>query len=131
METFVRTLETGLVDTIVLAYRVDPRILEELARHETYRGELASILEAARDYSRATANGIRLSRRPSNETELTNREQQVFGLVCEGRSNKEIASALFLSTATVKVHVGNILRKLGVRTRTEAAILGLKRSSSS
>jgi two-component system, NarL family, nitrate/nitrite response regulator NarL len=48
----------------------------------------------------------------------------VFELICDGRSNKEIARSLFLSEVTVKVHVRNVLRKLGVRTRTEAAVLG-------
>jgi LuxR family transcriptional regulator, maltose regulon positive regulatory protein len=127
-ETFAQTLDAGVTDTIVLAYRVDPRVLEALAQQESYRGELAAILEASCDYSRAAAVGIRLIRPPSHEAELTNREQEVFRLVCEGRTNKEIATALFLSTATVKVHIRNILRKLGVRTRTEAAILGLRRT---
>jgi DNA-binding NarL/FixJ family response regulator len=50
----------------------------------------------------------------------------VYDLICEGRSNKEIATALVVSEVTVKVHVRNVLRKLGVRTRTEAAILGTR-----
>jgi LuxR family transcriptional regulator, maltose regulon positive regulatory protein len=127
-QAFAHTLELGLTDTVILGYRVDPRILEELARHETFRSELTVILEAAHDYSRASAVGIKLERPVSGPDTLTGREQEVFALICEGRNNKEIASVLFLSTATVKVHVRNILKKLGVRTRTEAAILGAKRS---
>jgi NarL family two-component system response regulator LiaR len=128
-KTFARTLAAGLTDTIVLAYRVDPRVLEELARDESNRGVLAAMLEGARDHSRAAALGIRLGCPPSRDTELTNREQEVFRLICEGRSNKAIASALFISVPTVKVHVRNVLRKLGVRTRTEAAVLGLRRGN--
>lgn len=52
---------------------------------------------------------------------LTNREQEVLALVAEGRSNGEIAKTLFVSTKTVSVHVSNILAKLGVGSRTEAA----------
>jgi DNA-binding CsgD family transcriptional regulator len=52
---------------------------------------------------------------------LTQREQQVLALVAEGRTNGQIAQELFISTKTASVHVSNILAKLGVRTRGEAA----------
>ncbi len=52
---------------------------------------------------------------------LTGREKQVLSLVAKGRSNADIASELFVSTKTVSVHVSNILAKLGVGSRTEAA----------
>jgi len=52
---------------------------------------------------------------------LTLREQQILDLICEGKSNKEIARALRISYATVKNHVHNILEKLQVRRRGEAA----------
>ncbi|WP_169787636.1 ATP-binding protein [Luteipulveratus mongoliensis] len=52
---------------------------------------------------------------------LTPREREVLVLVAEGRSNGEVAAALFISTKTASVHVSNILAKLGAATRTEAA----------
>ncbi len=57
---------------------------------------------------------------------LTPRERQVLALVAEGRSNAEIGRELFISTKTASVHVSNILAKLGVSGRTEAAALAYR-----
>ena len=54
---------------------------------------------------------------------LTEREKQILQLVAQGHSNKEIAELLSLTKGTVKVHVSNILGKLGVSSRTESAVL--------
>ncbi|MBT8202548.1 MAG: response regulator transcription factor [Acidimicrobiia bacterium] len=53
---------------------------------------------------------------------LTEREQDVFRLLAQGRSNREIADELFVSAETVKSHVGSVLLKLEVRDRTQAVI---------
>ncbi len=52
---------------------------------------------------------------------LTDREREVLGLLVEGRSNRQIARQLYISEKTASVHVSNILAKLGVRSRAEAA----------
>lgn len=52
---------------------------------------------------------------------LTTREEEVLGMVAEGASNREIATALFITEATVKTHVVHLLQKLGVDSRTAAA----------
>jgi DNA-binding CsgD family transcriptional regulator len=52
---------------------------------------------------------------------LTARELEVLALVAEGRSNRQVADALFISAKTASVHVSNILAKLGVASRVEAA----------
>ncbi len=60
--------------------------------------------------------------RPSRESEkLTGREQEILRLVAEGRSNADLARQLWLSEQTIKVHLSNIYRKLGVANRTEAS----------
>jgi len=58
---------------------------------------------------------------------LTQREIEVLRLVAAGKTNKEIASALFISEGTVKTHVNSIHEKLGVRDRTEAVMTALRR----
>jgi DNA-binding CsgD family transcriptional regulator len=58
---------------------------------------------------------------PQVLTELTQREREVLGLVCAGRSNRQIAEELFITTKTAGTHVSNILLKLGVSSRGAAA----------
>jgi DNA-binding CsgD family transcriptional regulator len=54
---------------------------------------------------------------------LTAREREVLALVAAGRSNREIANTLYISVKTASVHVTNILRKLGVTNRVQAAAI--------
>ena len=61
------------------------------------------------------------------EDNLTQREVEVLRLVADGNSNKEIAQRLFISEDTVKMHVRNILSKLGANDRTQAVTTALRR----
>jgi len=72
------------------------------------------------------AVGTRLAERLS-ATALSARELAVLELLAKGRSNREVATDLAISEATVKGHVANILSKLGVGDRTQAVITALKR----
>jgi len=58
---------------------------------------------------------------------LTARELEVLRLVARGLSNKEIAADLRITTHTVKYHLAAVLEKLGVRSRTEAVSLGVRK----
>lgn len=60
-------------------------------------------------------------------SELTPREAEILGLIASGKSNKEIAALISTTEGTVKIHVTHILRKLGVKDRTQAATLAMKR----
>jgi len=57
----------------------------------------------------------------AKEYEMTNREKDLCRLVYEGKSNRQIAQALFISESTVKTHVYNIFRKMGVKNRVGVA----------
>jgi len=59
---------------------------------------------------------------------LTGREREVFGLLADGQSNREIARTLRVSEKTVKTHVSAVLAKLGVADRTQAALLAVRES---
>jgi len=59
-------------------------------------------------------------------SELTPRELEILRHLAEGQSNKEIGRALDITDGTVKLHVKSILRKLGIRSRVEAAVLAVE-----
>lgn len=70
--------------------------------------------------------GAKLVQRLSNP-ELSDRELEVLGLMAQGMSNLDIATALVIGESTVKSHVNRILGKLGVSDRTQAVIIAVKR----
>lgn len=63
---------------------------------------------------------------PGRGGALTDREREVLGLIADGRSNREIARTLVLSEKTVKTHVSNILMKLDLADRTQAALWAVR-----
>ena len=69
----------------------------------------------------------RLAERTMAGGPLSTRELEVLKWIAEGKSNKEIATLLFISEGTVKTHVLSIHEKLGVRDRTEAVVTAIKR----
>ncbi len=70
----------------------------------------------------AAARLMREVRAPDSPEALTERETDVLRLLAEGKANKEIAHALGIGEKTVKTHVSNILAKLSVQSRTQAAL---------
>ncbi len=127
----VLVLTTFIDDHLVLA-----------AIHNGARGyvvkdvDTSALIRAIRDIShggsafdaRSAAAMVRGIHSGSQESDkkLTGREQEVLELLSRGMSNVEIGKKLFISDTTVKFHVGNILRKLGVTRRAEAVHLAGK-----
>jgi len=70
----------------------------------------------------AAARLVREVRAPESPEALTERETDVLRLLARGKANKEIAAELTIGEKTVKTHVSNILMKLGVQSRTQAAL---------
>jgi DNA-binding NarL/FixJ family response regulator len=72
------------------------------------------------EFARLSVNKAKAA--PALIEPLSEREQEILSLITAGASNREVAQRLFLAEGTVKNHVTNILGKLGVRDRTQAAI---------
>lgn len=130
-----------LPETEVLALT---SVLEDLAVFEALRAgaigyllkdtdapELRRAIQAAADGQvqlspQVAAQLLRDVRAPGSPETLTEREREVLGLLARGQSNKEIARALQIGETTAKTHVKNILAKLGVASRTQAAIHAIR-----
>jgi DNA-binding NarL/FixJ family response regulator len=87
-----------------------------------HRGEVHISPAAVRELARS----MRPAGRDRVIEPLTDREREVLALVAKGASNKEIAKALFISERTARTHVSNILTKLGLRSRTQAALWAIR-----
>jgi len=92
------------------------------AIRKTYRGE--SILEP--EVTGKIMSKMREKQVDHLHDQLTDREMEILLLIAEGKTNQEIADELFIALKTVKVHVSNILGKLQVQDRTQAAIYAFK-----
>lgn len=98
---------------------------EELVQaiHQVYLGESSLHPTIARKLLQELS---RPSERPPTPEPLTEREVEVLRLVARGQSNQEIADQLVISEATVRTHVSNILGKLHLASRTQAALYALR-----
>ena len=87
-----------------------------------HRGEVHLSAAAARELSKTMRPPVS----DADAESLTDREREVLVLVAEGSSNKEIGQALFISERTARTHGSNILMKIGVRSRTQAALWAIR-----
>ncbi len=112
---------TGAVRAGAIGYLLKDTDAEELSRAikaaAEGRGSLAP---------EAAARLMREVRAPENPEALTDRETEVLRLLARGKANKQIAGNLYVSEKTVKAHVSSILMKLGVQSRTQAALYAVR-----
>ena len=118
-----RTEPLGLARTLLLLGAIERRRLHKRAARETLSAALAQF-EAlgAKLWAEAAREELgRIGGRVASPDALTPSERRVATLVAEGRTNREVATALVLAERTVEGHLSNIYAKLGVRSRAELA----------
>jgi len=111
----------GAVRAGAIGYLLKDTKAEELCR--SIRAAAAGQVQLS---PQAAARLMREVRAPESPQSLTERETEVLRLLAEGKANKEIALTLSISETTVKTHVSNILMKLGVPSRTQAALYAVR-----
>jgi two-component system, NarL family, response regulator LiaR len=108
---------TRAVRAGAIGYLLKDADAEEL--HRAIRGAAEGRVQLAPE---AAARLMREVSAPENPEALTERETEVLRLLARGKANKQIAGNLYVSEKTVKAHVSSILMKLGVQSRTQAAL---------
>jgi len=104
-------------------------LLKDVAAADLARAIRAACVGQAQlhpEVARRLMQQVTTPRKPEAGAQLTDREREVLRLLAEGRSNKEIARSLVVSERTVKGHVSNILGKLGLQDRTQAALYAVR-----
>lgn len=108
----------------------EPRRVVEAIRHVHAGGSYLPpdlMDKVLGEFRRLQEGGGTARERPRTGAEaLTARELEILQLIVEGRSNAQIAAALYISEKTVKNHITNILRKLDLHDRTQAAVFALR-----
>ncbi len=112
---------TGAVDLLVTAYRACPELLSVLLRATDSRA-FRELVERVGDGDLATAAGHPIATRDDRRLLLSPREREVFELLRNGLTNRQIAKILFIEESTVKVHAHHIYDKLGVRSRSALTV---------
>jgi NarL family two-component system response regulator LiaR len=118
-------LEDGSVVGAVRAGAIG-YLLKDAEANELNRAIRAAAAGQVQLSPKAAERLIREVRAPDSPETLTEREVEVLRLLAEGQSNKEIARSLSIGEKTVKTHVSNILAKLGVPSRTHAALYAVR-----
>jgi DNA-binding NarL/FixJ family response regulator len=122
------THATENYDAFILAYRSHPALLSTVSKLDSPSASACRQRIPERDRRLAERAGLKPRTAAQHSSHaLTPREQEVLGLLSNGLSNREIARTLWIAESTAKVHVRNVLRKLGARSRTEAAALNSQR----
>lgn len=121
-------LEPGIVQEMLMAGALGFMLKDALRREllEAIRDTAAGKAHLHPDAQRQLVEDVNIKKERSLVNALTSREVDILKLIASGRSNKEIANDLSLTEGTVKGYVSNVLAKLGVQDRTQAALLAVR-----
>jgi DNA-binding CsgD family transcriptional regulator len=119
--------ESNGLDLLVSSYRSSPDLLAVLLRSGNLRARVGPVIHKAGDDSVIRDAGLSPVEGTDPMALLSARECEVYELMCRGLSNRQIASYLFISEATVKVHAHHIYDKLGIRSRHALALDAARR----
>jgi DNA-binding NarL/FixJ family response regulator len=108
---------TGAIRAGAIGYLLKDTDAEGL--HQAIRGAAEGRVHLAPGAAERLMSEVRA---PENPEALSDRETEVLRLLARGKANRQIASELHVEEQTVKAHVSSILRNLGVRSRTQAAL---------
>src|SRR4051812_42464883 len=133
------SIEAAMIATggvgVIQNYHIEPiraelraRLGEDAYREAMRRGSSIPLDQAVADLAGLIqgALGERSTPTTAYPYALTARELDVLRLLAQGKSDREIAEALFIGARTVETHVSNLIAKLGVHNRTEAAALATR-----
>jgi DNA-binding NarL/FixJ family response regulator len=123
MTSFVEEAKVrGALEAGAAGYLLKDADADEVA--QAIRAAVAGQMHLDPTVARLLADSVRGADRPGED--LTRREREVLGLVAQGASNREIADTLVVSERTARTHVSAILRKLGLVSRTQAALWAVR-----
>ena len=114
--------DTGAPDLLVCAYRSVPELLTVLLRSVTPGDRLHQLIHDVRDDDLARAAGFPLSTTARLDEMLSPREREVYELISQGLTNRQIAKILVIQESTVKAHAHHIYDKIGIRSRRDLAL---------
>jgi DNA-binding NarL/FixJ family response regulator len=131
--------EDEVLETVRAVHRGESRMTPKIARKvmDQFRrlaspiGAIASVAAqngaaaSGKSSGTAAANAIQYAAEP-----LSDKEESILTLIAEGKSNKQIAAAVFLAEGTVKNYVSRIMEKLHANTRTELAVMSIRKRRS-
>jgi DNA-binding NarL/FixJ family response regulator len=113
--------QTGAVDVLVTAYRSSPELLTVLLRRPR-RERIAGLIRRVGDDDLTEAIGQPLSAEADPRQRLTRREREVYELIRQNLTNRQIAEILVISEKTVKLHAVHIYEKVGTHSRVALAM---------
>jgi DNA-binding NarL/FixJ family response regulator len=127
--------EAEVLETVRAVHRGESRLTPQIARKVmdqfrrlASRPEAGSMGPVVKDHAASgkISGVVEVSVTDSVAETLSDKEEKILSLIAEGKSNKQIAAAVFLAEGTVKNYVSRIMEKLHANTRTELAVMSLR-----